>query len=124
MAYAGVILYYKNKIILQLRDKNSRTANPNLWGIFGGKIENGENPEQAAIRELKEELGLNVKKLKPFLKTKFKGEKINIFIKNLRDISNLKIKEGQKIGLFSKEEILKLNNTVPGLKKMTKEYLK
>lgn len=30
----------------------------NLWGLVGGKIEEGESPESAVVREIQEEVGL------------------------------------------------------------------
>ena len=36
------------------------------WNGFGGKVEPGENPEQAAVRELWEETGIHAKKVRKF----------------------------------------------------------
>lgn len=38
----------------------SRKDDPNKIGFIGGKIDDGENPEQALIREVLEETGLHV----------------------------------------------------------------
>ena len=44
--------------------KYKRGNKKNYYDIPGGKIEEGELPEQTAIREMKEETGLDVKNLK------------------------------------------------------------
>jgi 8-oxo-dGTP diphosphatase len=49
----------KNNKILLLH----RTTGFDVWEFPGGKIEFGESPEEAAIRESKEETGLTVKSL-------------------------------------------------------------
>lgn len=51
----GCIFNNKGEVLLQ------RRGDFNKWGFPGGAIELGETPELAAIREAKEETGLDVK---------------------------------------------------------------
>jgi len=60
---AVVILNEKNELLV-LKRPDSVTWAPNKWGLPGGKIEPGETPRQAAIRETKEETTLIVSNLK------------------------------------------------------------
>ena len=64
---ALVILERGNgRIALQLRDAKPTILSPDCWGLFGGKVEAGESPKEAALREIQEELtvALDAKKLK------------------------------------------------------------
>ena len=45
------------RILLAKRPQNKPM--PGLWEFPGGKVETGETPEQALIREIDEELGVN-----------------------------------------------------------------
>ncbi len=55
LIFAGGCIFNDNgDVLLQKR------GDSNLWGFPGGAIELGETPEAAAIREVKEETGLDV----------------------------------------------------------------
>ena len=54
-----MILTQDEKIILQQRANDWHTF-PGCLATFGGKIESGESPIQALVRELNEELGAKV----------------------------------------------------------------
>lgn len=57
MKLAGCIIKDTNgRVLLMHRTTPKRTQ----WEVPGGKVENGETPEQAAVREVKEELDITV----------------------------------------------------------------
>ena len=52
----GAVIYNeRNEILCALR--SPEMSLPNLWEFPGGKIEEAEKPEEALVREIKEELG-------------------------------------------------------------------
>lgn len=54
----GCFVQHEDKILFLHRQDNVNQGN--LWGIPGGKIEKSETPEQAIIREVAEETGLDI----------------------------------------------------------------
>lgn len=57
LKYVLVFLKYQDEILLLNRNKPSWMG---CWNGVGGKIENGETPAEAAIRETYEETGIKV----------------------------------------------------------------
>ena len=54
------LLNSKNKLLIQLRSPTKLNC-PNLWDIsVGGHISSGEDGKTSAVREMKEELGIDV----------------------------------------------------------------
>lgn len=54
---AAALVDGEGRVLLQQRSAHRQMAG--LWEFPGGKVENRERPEQALIRELKEELGID-----------------------------------------------------------------
>lgn len=81
-----VFIVYKDKVLLRKHDKY------NFWLSIGGHIELNEDPNQAAVREVKEEVGLDVElidDLLPFqMKTGEYQELIPPKFTNRHNISN------------------------------------
>ena len=55
---AGIIR--KNDLILIAQRKNDSWLEPNKWEFPGGKVEQFENVEECLVREIKEELGIEI----------------------------------------------------------------
>ena len=53
-----------NKYLMLHRTKKEKDINKNKWIGVGGKIEEGESPEECILREVKEETGLTLRTYK------------------------------------------------------------
>ena len=59
---AAIILENDNgEFLLYLRDNKPTIPFPDHWDLIGGHVEEGETPEQALVREVKEELDIELK---------------------------------------------------------------
>lgn len=57
---AKLALIYRNAVVSILRDDREGIPHPGMWDFAGGGREGGERPEETAIRETQEELGLRL----------------------------------------------------------------
>ncbi len=59
VASKAVIVNEEGKYLF-VKKSSKEDINPNTYEFPGGRIEFGENPEEALIREIKEEVGLDI----------------------------------------------------------------
>lgn len=76
------IIKYNDKILILRKAVN--TPGEGSWDLPGGRIEDGENPKDALIREVKEETTLDIKNIKSAKVTTIKDDrfgpyKVNIY---------------------------------------------
>ena len=99
----------KGEVLVLLRDDKPTIRYPNHWDFLGGGVEEGEAPEQAVRRELKEELELELPNLK-FLKAYHWPDQTEyIFHAKMElDVSKTNLHEGQMIKFFPKKQLMKM----------------
>lgn len=56
--YAGVLVKCNNKVLLCKR--NNQGSFPGMWSVPGGKMEQGEEPIESAMREFFEETNIEI----------------------------------------------------------------
>ena len=99
-----------------------KEVNPYLWEIPAGMVDKGEKPELTALRELKEEIGIEVSSIKPlisfFLSPGALDEMFHLFYVDLKSCDDLKkiggVEEEEEdllVGRFTRTDILKMIDT-------------
>ena len=109
-----------------------RSANPGLWGFFGGSSEEEETPEQSIIRELKEELGISVvqeslQSLRTYFNEKFKRQSYIFVIESELKKSEMVLAEGEDYDWIPLENVLSYDlteNTRKSLEVLIEKYAK
>jgi 8-oxo-dGTP pyrophosphatase MutT (NUDIX family) len=111
--YAGVIIVLPDtRIVLQQRDDKPEILHPGGITTFGGQVEINESFEDAAIREMAEELKLSLDRLR--LRSLGYTRKVeldgsvtlcNIFVVDLNILENVVQQEGKELYIATKAEI-------------------
>lgn len=111
-----VIICWKDKVLLFLRDDKHDIPAPNRWQLPGGGLEKDETPESCIKRELKEEVSHIPKDLRFFTKIKMPdGSHVYIYYAFVGDREAKYFKkgkyEGQDVSFFTLDEMEKLSLT-------------
>jgi 8-oxo-dGTP diphosphatase len=118
----------KGEFLLYLRDSKPGIPFPDHWDLIGGHVEEGETPEEALVREFKEELDLDLKEYTFYKKYEcltgdaYENIKYIYSGKINLPIEKVTLLEGVRPQYFSREEIpnVKFANI---LKSIVMEYI-
>lgn len=112
---------YTSKEVLILRKKDGYYKGQ--WSGPGGNIERGETPKEGAIRELKEETGIDYHNLEGEINIILRQDQTRIYLLKVKKIPKPKLsKEHDKYALVNSKDLDNYNLT-PYFKE-TWEYIK
>ena len=127
---AAIILENDNKeLLLYLRDNKPGIPFPNCWDLIGGHIEDGETPEEALIREVKEELGITLADFRFYKKyvcltgDAYPNEKYIYAGRINIPVEEITLFEGERPQYFTREQIPEVN-FANILKEIVMDYLR
>lgn len=127
---AKVAILVDGMLLVHLRDNAPGLFNANMWDFPGGGREGDESPLECAIREVNEELEIQLDESDFIWKKSFPAQKdpnqiAFFFVAKIEQprIKNLVLHEGQKWSLMNQEEFLSRKNVIPAIKARFKSFL-
>lgn len=112
------IVFFTRDRKLLLQDRRGYSTFGEEWSFFGGHVEPGESPDEAVVRETKEELDYNLEHHTYFGHMLHKHEddhvaEVHYYIKEIEHLDDFTVKEGATMKLFTIDEAKKLK-MLPG----------
>ena len=121
-AAVAIIVVDHKTVLMQHRDTHEGLIFPGHWSLFGGAVDEGEEPIDALIRELYEEILLTVNKAEYFTAIDYDFEfckkgisQRRYYIVHITDTEQKKLElhEGDGMKTFTLPEILTTDKVVP-----------
>ncbi len=96
---------------------------PHFWKLPGGKSESGETPEQTAVRETMEEVGLTIGKVCRLREEDRRSHMMYLFGAMIDSFGQLKSRgdEGERIALFTISEMQEMMDFFPPHRKLLEQ---
>jgi 8-oxo-dGTP diphosphatase len=128
-------LIVRSRRILLGRRSATREFYPDVWDVFGGHMEPGEQQQQTLIRELQEELGitptgwtyLETLQFLSLSSASTPSDQVIVHLYGVRDWegipNNRQLEEHSEIGWFSLPEAIKLPLADPSYPMLFERYL-
>lgn len=115
ISVVGVVIINENGEILLQKRSRFKIANPSKWGICGGKVDLGETPLEAGIRETLEEIGILLNKEELKFLSMDTNEKTHFTVYYVRknvELKECKLQEEEleEVKYFKIEELEDLDN--------------
>jgi 8-oxo-dGTP diphosphatase len=107
-------MHYMSEVVL-IR-KNKPEWQKGLLNGVGGKIEPGENPMEAMIREWREETGTNVTDWHRYVTMDFSGATVHVFKHVMLGCVNIQSATDEQVGVFNVDCALANCSLIPNLK--------
>ena len=97
----------KVEILLFLRDDKPDLPYRNMWDVPGGHVEDNETSEECIVREMKEEMNLDLKDFQLLCQTEFDDRiEYTYWKKENLNISEIDLIEGQRLKWFTHQEAI------------------
>lgn len=109
--YSGGFLYnLKTESVLLHKRDSSAKVNPNQWAFFGGLNKGDETPKQTFVREIREELNIEIPedKIKPlcdYFNEELQTYRYVFFIESDLEKSQMRLAEGKGFDWISLDKV-------------------
>jgi len=119
-----IFINSQKEILLFLRDDIPHIPSPNIWDVPGGHVEPDETPEECIVREMKEEMGLDIKDYQLFSVIEFDDRiEYTFWQKANLDLDKIELTEGQCLKWFTENEA-KSTELASGFNQIVEDFFK
>jgi 8-oxo-dGTP diphosphatase len=101
-----IFLNSRKQVLLLLRDDKPDIPSPGIWDLPGGHIDSGETPKECIVREMLEEIEMDVADCRPLSVYPFPDRTEYVFfLETDVEPEQITLHEGQMLRWFAESEL-------------------